>query len=207
MGFADAMFDDTDEDLVRQALDNLRNPYLQGISYESLLEKKYEKARIKQHFIENLPTPSGRIELYSRRMEANGYPPLPTYTPLKEDSSYPYLFVPGPNHNFLNSTFSNNEKHVNMEKIPRLYINREDAQAIGIADGDRVRVWNDRGECELFASVGESVLPGVVVSQGLWADVPGEGAKHFVNALTPDRIADMGGGATFFSGRVAVEKR
>ncbi|UUZ85214.1 hypothetical protein LJK88_17555 [Paenibacillus sp. P26] len=53
-------------------------------------------------------------------------------------------------------------------------------------------------------SVGDSVLPGVVVSQGLWADRPG--AKQHVNALTPDRLADMGGGATFFSGRVDVVK-
>jgi len=43
-----------------------------------------------------------------------------------------------------------------------------------------------------------------VVSQGLWADQPG--SKHNVNALTPDRTADMGGGATFFSGRVNVER-
>jgi hypothetical protein len=52
--------------------------------------------------------------------------------------------------------------------------------------------------------VGENVLPGVVVTQGLWADSPG--SKHLVNSLTPDRVADMGNGATFFSGRVDVEK-
>lgn len=205
MGFEDALFDDTEEDMIRQALDAPHNPYLHGIDLETLIEKNFAKAQVERGFIENLPTPSGRIELYSSQMEAAGYPPLPTYTPLPADSDYPYLFVPGPNHNFLNSTFSNNEKHVRMEKLPRLYMNREDAQAAGIEDGDLVRVWNNRGECELTVSVGESVLPGVVVSQGLWADVPG--GKHFVNSLTPDRVADMGGGATFFSGRVGVEKR
>ncbi|WP_400164713.1 molybdopterin-containing oxidoreductase family protein [Brevibacillus sp. TJ4] len=206
MGFTDPMFADSDEELIRQALDHPQNPYIQDISYETLAANHFAKARVTTPFIENLPTPSGRIELYSSRMEAAGYPPLPTYTPLPEDSSYPYLFIPGPNHNFLNSTFSNNEKHVSMEKVPRLYMNEQDAQAAGIADGDLVRVFNDRGECELVATVGDSVLPGVVVTQGLWADVPGTGARHFVNALTPDRVADMGGGATFFSGRVAVEK-
>jgi anaerobic selenocysteine-containing dehydrogenase len=44
----------------------------------------------------------------------------------------------------------------------------------------------------------------VVVTQGLWSDL--EGTKQLVNTLTPDRIADMGGGATFFSGRVSIEK-
>jgi anaerobic selenocysteine-containing dehydrogenase len=65
-------------------------------------------------------------------------------------------------------------------------------------------VWNNRGECILKVYVGENVLPGVVVTQGLWADSPG--TKHLVNSLTPDRVADMGNGATFFSGRVNVEK-
>jgi anaerobic selenocysteine-containing dehydrogenase len=104
----------------------------------------------------------------------------------------------------LNSTFSNNEKHIRMEKMPRLHMNAADAAKAGIENGDKVRVWNHRGECELFVSVGENVLPGVVVSQGLWADLPG--TKQLVNSLTPDRIADMGGGATFFSGRVNVAK-
>ena len=205
MGFADAMFDDTEEDLIRQALNFPQNPYLYGIEYEELLEQNYVKARIHAPFIENLPTPSGRIELYSSQMENVGLPPLPTYAPLPVESSYPYWFIPGPNHNFLNSTFSNNAKHARMEKQPRLYMNTDDAKANGIEDGDWVEVRNDRGVCELVVSVGDTVLPGVVVSQGLWADSPD--SKHFVNALTPDRIADMGGGATFFSGRVAVEKK
>lgn len=80
-------------------------------------------------------------------------------------------------------------------------MNVKDALAKGIHDGDQVRVWNHRGECEMKVSVGENVLPGVVVTQGLWG-----GAKQLVNSLTPDRLADMGGGATFFSGRVDVEK-
>ena len=69
--------------------------------------------------------------------------------------------------------------------------------------GYRSAYGTDRGECELTAVVGDQVLPGVVVSQGLWSDKTGD--KHLVNSLTPDRIADMGGGATFFSGRVNVE--
>lgn len=204
MGYEDEMFDDSEEELIRQALDYPANPFLGSITYEDLVEKNYRKAAVTPDFIEKLPTPSGKIELYSKQLEKLGYPALPTYTPIPVESDLPFLYVPGPNHNFLNSTFSNNAKHVKLEKFPRLFMNTADAEASGIADGDVVRVWNDRGECELTVSVGETVLTGVVVSQGLWADQPG--AKHHVNALTPDRIADMGGGATFFSGRVNVEK-
>ncbi|MBE1445540.1 molybdopterin oxidoreductase family protein [Paenibacillus sp. OAS669] len=204
MGFEDQALRDTDEELIRQALDNPANPAIAGITYEALVERQYVKADVKPLFPGKLQTPSGKIELYSQTMEKKGYPPLPTYTPLCEDEDLPFLFIPGPNHNFLNSTFPNNEKHVRMEKTQKLHMNAKDAEARGIQNGELVRVWNSRGECELTASVGEDVLPGVVVSQGLWADAPG--GKRNVNALTPDRIADMGGGATFFSGRVQVDK-
>jgi len=204
MGFEDSCLYETEEEMIRQALDNPNNPYLEGIDYDTLVENQYVKANVKPLLSGTLPTPSGKIELYSRKMEQDGYPPLPTYMPITDDGDFPFLFVPGPNHNFLNTTFSNNEKHISLEKEPRLYMNIKDALAKGIEDGDQVRVWNNRGECILKVSVGKNVLPGVVVTQGLWGDSPG--MKHLVNSLTPDRIADMGGGATFFSGRVDVEK-
>lgn len=53
--------------------------------------------------------------------------------------------------------------------------------------------------------IGTDVLPGVLVTQGLWWDDDGKGIQA-VNALTPQRLADMGGGATFFSNRVEVLK-
>lgn len=53
--------------------------------------------------------------------------------------------------------------------------------------------------------LGQDVLPGVLVTQGLWWDDENSG-RTSVNALTPQRLADMGGGATFFSNRVEVNK-
>lgn len=204
MGLEDQVFADTEEEMIVQSLDTKKNPYLEGVTYEALVENQYIKAKVKPLLPGKLSTPSGKIELYSERMKRDGHPPLPTYTPLVNDGDFPFLFVPAPNHNFLNSTFSNNEKHVSLEKEPKAFMNREDAELKGIEDGEKIRIWNDRGECELRAVVGDQVLPGVVVTQGLWADAPG--AKKLVNSLTPDRVADMGGGATFFSGRVDVEK-
>lgn len=204
MGFHDAVFKETEEEMIDAALDFPANPLIKEINAESLKKNKFIKARVKPLFPGRLPTPSGKIELYSQRMKDDGYPPLPAYIPLKEENKFPFLFVPAPNHNFLNSTFSNNTKHAAMEKEPRLHINTRDAANAEIKDGDLVRIWNERGECELKAAVGELVLPGTVVSQGLWADAPG--TKHLVNSLTPDRLSDMGGGAVFFSGRVNVSK-
>ncbi|WP_226535872.1 molybdopterin-containing oxidoreductase family protein [Fictibacillus halophilus] len=202
MGFTEAAFGETDAELIEQSLENPMNPYTEEINYEALTKHQYLKAKAK--FPDRLPTPSGKIELYSEKMKHDGYPPLPTYIPLIKDSDHPFQFIAAPNHNFLNSTFANQTKHVELEKEPVVVLNREDAEKLNINDGEQVRVWNERGECILKASVGDNVLPGVSVTQGLWGAV--DGTKHLVNALTPDRIADMGGGATFFSGRVSIEK-
>ncbi|MGE7119506.1 molybdopterin oxidoreductase family protein [Peribacillus sp. NPDC046944] len=204
MGFEDQAFQDSEEDMIRQALDFPENPYLGNINYEALSEHQFVKAEMRPLFPGKLPTPSGKIELYSERMKQHGYEPLPTYTPIAKDSDLPFLFIPAPNHNFLNSTFSNNEKHISMEKEPKLHMNTEDAVKRGITDGDMVRIWNARGECVLKAVIGENVLAGVLVSQGIWPNTPGR--KQHINALTPDRLSDMGNGAVFFSGRVDVEK-
>ncbi|MCM3163965.1 molybdopterin oxidoreductase family protein [Metabacillus litoralis] len=204
MEFDESDFKDDDVELIKQSLNQTNNPYLEHVTYEKLKKHSYIKANRTSHLLDNLKTPSGKIELYSHQMEEEGYPPLPTYIPIFEESDFPFLFVPGPNHNFLNSTFSHQDKHMKLEKTSKLFMNSLDAERLGINDGDTVRIWNQRGECELPASVGEQVLPGVVVSQGLWSDMKGK--NHMVNALTPDRIADMGGGAVFFSGRVNVEK-
>lgn len=204
MGFGEQAFRDSEEDMIRQALDFPDNPHLEGITYDSLSRNQFVKAKMRPLFPGKLPTPSGKIELYSERMKRDGYEPLPTYTPIVKDSDLPFLFIPAPNHNFLNSTFSNNAKHISMEKEPKLHMNAADAKTMGIAAGDMVRIWNGRGECLLTATPGENVLPGVLVSQGLWQNTPE--TKQHINSLTPDRLADMGNGAVFFSGRVDLEK-
>jgi len=207
MGFEEPELQDSDEQMIRQALDHPANPYLQGIHYDALQDNHYLKANRSAIYPERLETPSGKVELYSSTMAQIGLPPLPTYIPLQEQDRHNYIFVPGPTHNFLNSTFSNTAKHAGMEKMPRLFLNTADAENEGIMDGDTVIVSNQYGSCELIAAVGETVLPGVVVSQGLWADTSDHQPAHLVNALTPDRLSDMGGGATFFSGRVDLQKK
>ncbi|MGE6612365.1 molybdopterin oxidoreductase family protein [Peribacillus sp. NPDC076916] len=204
MGFGEQAFRDSEEDMIRQALDFSENPHLEGITYDSLSRNQFVKAKMRPMFPGKLPTPSGKIELYSERMKLDGYEPLPTYTPIIKDSDLPFLFIPAPNHNFLNSTFSNNAKHISLEKEPKLHMNAADAKTMGISSGDMVKIWNGRGECLLTAAPGENVLPGVLVSQGLWQNTPE--TKQHINSLTPDRLSDMGNGAVFFSGRVDLEK-
>jgi anaerobic selenocysteine-containing dehydrogenase len=215
LGFDDACFQDDVETLIGQALENPSNPFLAGITLERLKEGGPVRLNVEEphpafadgHF----PTPSGKIELYSERMARDGFDPLPTHTPLLEGGDgeqpptgpYPLLFVTPPNHFFLNSTYANMPSNIRSEERPRLEIHPEDARARDILDGDAVRVFNARGAVQLEASLTEDVRPGVVVSRGLWWGRHSPGG-HGVNATTPQRLADMGGGATFFSNLVEV---
>lgn len=217
MGFEDPCFRDSVDEIADAGFQNPSNRFLEGITGERLRREKLVRLSLPEQpylaFADGrFPTPSGKIEFYSARLEAEGLDPLPTYEPAVESREgdrdllhrYPLQMMAVPNHHFLNSSFVDIETLREKEGRPTLEIHPQDASAREIADGELVRVWNDRGECRLHAHVVDSVLPGVVASTGLWW------TRHHpeagVNRLTPTRLADMGGGATFFSNLVQVEK-
>jgi anaerobic selenocysteine-containing dehydrogenase len=104
---------------------------------------------------------------------------------------------------FLNSSYSHLPKHGPAEGGPFVELDAADAAARGIAEGDRVRVWNDRASLTLPARVSGRLRPGVVaVPFGWWADHHGEPAT--INALTNDALTDWGGGVAFHDTRVEV---
>jgi anaerobic selenocysteine-containing dehydrogenase len=87
--------------------------------------------------------------------------------------------------------------------IVALKINPEDAVARSIADGDMIRVFNTLGDVHCRASVTPEVRTGTVsLPKGLWARSTINGAT--ANALAPDTLADLGGGACFNDARVQV---
>jgi anaerobic selenocysteine-containing dehydrogenase len=117
---------------------------------------------------------------------------------------YPLELLARKHDNFLNTTFCNLPGHQKMERRFELQMNAADATARGIAEGDSLRVHNDRGEARLQARVDDSVPPGVVAAHLDWARQSPGGTN--INALTSDRLTDMGRGATFYSTLVEVEK-
>lgn len=79
-----------------------------------------------------------------------------------------------------------------------------DAEARGISDGDRVRVFNELGEVRCLARRNPSLRPGVaVLPKGLWSHNTLSGTT--ATALAPDSLTDLGGGACFNDARVEVE--
>ncbi|MCS7047536.1 MAG: molybdopterin oxidoreductase family protein, partial [Gemmataceae bacterium] len=159
----------------------------------------------------NFPTPSGKCELYSARLAAQGLDPLPSYTPPHEDpqtrpdlaAKYPLQMLSPPKPAFLNSTFVNVDSLRREAGEPTVEIHPDDAARRGIRPGQWVRVFNDRGSYQARAVIGESVRPGVVVCLGVyWNRYTRDGAN--VNATTSTALTDFGGGATFFDNLVEV---
>jgi anaerobic selenocysteine-containing dehydrogenase len=153
-------------------------------------------------------TPSGKAELYSESLKTQGLDPVVEFRPPLESrhakqNGLPLELLARKADNFLNTTFSNVPSVQEMEEPGLLEISSVDAQARGIADGDRVRVFNHRGDVELVARVDGKVQAGVVSASLHWAKMaPG---FQSINSLTSEKLTDMGNSATFYSVLVEVE--
>ena len=154
-------------------------------------------------------TPSGKAELCSKALEAEGLDPVLSFKPPLESrhtkaNGLPLELLARKADTFLNTTFMNVASLKLMEEPGLLEISAPDAEARAIRDGDRVRVYNRRGEIELRARVDEKVRPGVVSATLGWAKMtPG---FQSINSLTSEKLTDMGNSATFYSVLVEVEK-
>ena len=159
----------------------------------------------------NFRTSSGKAELYSEVMKKLGLDPVAEFKPPSESrhgnhaGDLPLELLARKADNFLNTTFSNLPAVQEMEEPGLLEISAADAQARGITDGDRVRVFNRRGDILLKARVDGRVQPGVVSARLNWVKTtPG---FQSINSLTSEKLTDMGNSATFYSVLVEVEKK
>jgi anaerobic selenocysteine-containing dehydrogenase len=154
------------------------------------------------------PTPSGAFELASAALARGGHGPLPAYIPPAESPEtapdlarrYPLRLLTLKRHHSINSSYGGLPVLLRAEPEPCLEIHPDDAAARGIGDGEPVRVWNDRGAVIYRARLTDRVLPGMVAAPfGAWMR---HGAS--VNALTSDRLGDLGNGPTFCDTLVEV---
>jgi anaerobic selenocysteine-containing dehydrogenase len=157
------------------------------------------------------PTPSGRVEFYSEQLAQRGLDAMPVFRAPRESRAHAeegwLEFLPRKGGNYMNSTFGNHAAHQRMEDdlqdgLARLEMHAADATARGIADGDMVEIVNGRGRLRLSARVSERVQPGVVAAGMGWSKLAGGG----VNRLTSQQLTDLGGGPTFYSTLVRVER-
>ncbi|HWY21433.1 MAG TPA: molybdopterin-dependent oxidoreductase [Candidatus Acidoferrum sp.] len=222
VGFDDPCFRETDDEMIDGALDS-PNPWLDGINRKRLESERQIRLNFSgrgslasgqsEPFLPfangNFRTPSGKAELYSEAIKAQGLDPVAEFKPPAESrnggerKTFPLELLARKADNFLNSTFSNLPSVQEMEETNLLEMHSADARSRGIADGETVRVYNHRGEIFLKARVDGAVQPGVVSARLNWAKL-GPGFRN-INVLTSEKLSDLGNSATFYSVMVEVE--
>ena len=134
-------------------------------------------------------------------------PTLPDHWAVNEAASeeHPFRLATSPARSFLNSTFNETASSRDKEGRPDLMIGPKDAERLGIADGDRIRIGNRRGAVILHARLTEGLKPGVVVAEGIWPNDAYPDGRG-INTLTgADAVAPYGG-AAFHDTAVWVRK-
>jgi anaerobic selenocysteine-containing dehydrogenase len=178
----------------------------------------------------NFPTPSGKCEFKSslaeggnfvvpvwrsmyEAMQPGGYvDPVPDYVPPFESPQsnpelaqrFPLSIISPKPHAFLNSQYGNAPDKQRVQGGQRVFIHPDDAGARGIAEGEMVRVFNDRGSFVGPATYEPDLMPGLVMANvGHWQ---GGGSQTTVNAITADRHCGLGNAGVYGDNLVEVQK-
>jgi anaerobic selenocysteine-containing dehydrogenase len=214
MGLEHECLRDDDVALVKQALDS-QSEAMQGLSFEELERHGWLRLNLPKPYTPfakgGFRTPSGKCEFYSQRMADMGLDPLPAFTPPHEfpenvpelAAKYPIALISSPAHHFLNSTFVNIGPLQRAAKEPEVSLHPRDAERRGLTDGQMVIVQNDNGHFVARARLREGIREGVAWAPGIWwAKLSADGRN--VNAVTSQKLTDMGGGPTFYDCQVEI---
>ena len=199
MGFPEPFFRQTAEDLIRHVL-SIPAPMRKGIDEKAFAAGKAVELSLPEGYKNQYKTLSGKIEILNPK-EAH---PLPRHLP-PYGGQEPYLLMTAPSLYALNSSFREREDLRQQDKSMSLQMNPGDAGEKGFQDGERVTAFNDRGEASFILQVTPKVPAGVVVAAGVWwlEHCPG---RRSVNALTSQRLTDMGRGSTLYDNTVDVRR-
>jgi biotin/methionine sulfoxide reductase len=171
-----------------------------------------------------LLTPSGKIEIYSSKIDSFGYDDCPGHPVWLEpcewlgsklSKKHPLHLITNQPKTRLHSQYDNGGCSLKSKISGRepVSINPIDAAHRGITNGDIVRIFNHRGTCLAGAIVTDDVMPNVVqISTGAWYDplIPGKPGSLDVhgnpNVLTIDKgTSKLAQGPSAMSALVEVE--
>lgn len=200
MGFDEPCFADDDEALARAAFNA-------EVDFDTLRATGWFKLPIDDAPFAHggFPSADGRCIIDAL---AHGVPDhVPNYEAAASAPElarrFPLAMISPPARNFLNSSFVNVRSLRDIEGEPLVEIHAVDAQLRGIASGQMVRVFNDRGSYLCKAVVSPRARVGVVNGLGVWWRKLGAGGSN-VNEVTHQRLTDMGRAPSFYDCLVDV---
>lgn len=146
------------------------------------------------------PTADRKIHLCPADLDAEAPRGLYGFQPDPASTDYPLTLLSPASPRMITSTFGQQWQ----TQVP-VELNPADAEARGIASGDRVTVYNELGSVICRAERSADLRPGIaVLPKGLWSHHTQSGTT--ANALAPDSLTDLGGGACFNDARVQIRR-
>ncbi|MBU2498898.1 MAG: molybdopterin-dependent oxidoreductase, partial [Proteobacteria bacterium] len=146
---------------------------------------------------EGFATPTGKIELYSKTLEALGYDPLPAYREPPESpvsrpdlsQEYPFILITGGRHQpYYHSEHRQNQSLRKMHPDPIMQMHRDPAQKLGIKEGDWVWIESPRGRVRQKCQILDGMDPRVVHAQHGWWFPEEEGAEPMLHGVWRSNI-------------------
>jgi anaerobic selenocysteine-containing dehydrogenase len=150
-------------------------------------------------FVDVFPrTADRKIDLFPAALDAEAPTGLYGFQPDPATERYPLALISPASEKTVSSTLAELR-----ERAAVLHMHPSDAAERGLAHEDPVRVFNDLGEVQCPVALTKDIRPGTVsLSKGLWRKSTYNGSTS--NALVPDTLTDLGGGACFNDARVQV---
>ena len=198
MGFDEPIFRQTADELIEELLAR-PSPWREGIDRAALEEGRAVRLREPRG---RWLTRSGKIEI----LNASLAEPLPIYLQSHSElDALPLRMQTAPAVYGLNSSFGERDDLARKIGPPTVQLSPDDAAARNLGDGQEVLAWNHLGEVPLTLRVTPNVPNGVAVVEGVrWL---GASDRRGVNALTAQRLTDLGAGSTFYDNRIDVRAR
>jgi anaerobic dimethyl sulfoxide reductase subunit A len=202
VGYNDKSEDEWLRELTRHAIDDYDTFRAKGLARLPAPEDAVAFAReIRDPERYPFSTPSGKIELYSQSIAAKPdpyglgpIPAIPTWIPEPADPLHPLRLIT-PKSRARTHSIHDNQPVLSRADRDDLWMHPEDAAARGVADGQRVCVFNHRGRTLIPVRVTDRIAPGVVsIKEGAWfsLDALGRDTAGCSNLLTPDRSSPAG---------------
>ena len=230
-GFEEECFKWSDTECLQHYID-WNSPACKDIDLDYLKKHGYARINVgtkdnrAPHKEGKFPTPSGKCEfrvvgaknfvagpfrqMYEAFQPGEDIPELPDYVPSKETASanpalakkYPLNILAPKSHGFINSSYANIENKLKAQGEQFVMIHPLDAEERGIKNGDRAKVFNDRGFFEAISKITTDVNKGIVVTTlGYWRQLN----NGVVNSVSSNAFGDMGNSPTSHDCLVEVQ--
>lgn len=172
---------------------------------KTVMERRWVDAALpfrEAHFLDGFGTPDKKFHFAPDWSEVGAdwkrMPGLPDQLEVIEAASEekPFRLMTSPARQFLNTSFTETPGSRAREERPKALVHPDDAERLGLADGDRVAIGNERGTVTVHVRRFDGLQRGTVVVEGIWPNRDFEGGIG-INALVGDDPIPPFGGAAF----------